>query len=85
MKPAKILPFILQSRTSPYRVTSLTSQLYIRRHDRPTTEVDVSPATSIPINDIDAVDGERLPTGGNVVRVTSYHMQAPFPYMHKRL
>ena len=79
MKPAKILPFIIQSRTSPYRVTSLTSQLYIRRHDRPITDVDV------PINDIDAVDGERLPTGGNVVRVTSYHMQAPFPYMHKRL
>ena len=57
----------------------------ISSDDRPITDVDVSPATSIPINDIDAVDGERLPTGGNVVRVTSYHMQAPFPYMHKRL
>ena len=42
MKPAKILPLILQWRTSPYRVTSLTTRLNIRRDVRPITDVDLT-------------------------------------------
>ena len=73
MKPAKILPLILQLRTSPCRVNNVSDVAaeyptpwqthHWRRRD--------SCATSIPINDVDAVDGERLLTVGNVVRLTS--------------